>query len=119
MSETSPDLIAELESLRAESSRQAIDAEEALHQLTNKLSDLESQLVESRLNEQVSMENVRVESERVKQLDALLVEEKNNSKAIESGGIEAKKRQEELERSTRDLVDACTRAEEEKATLEG
>lgn len=119
MSETGPDLNAELESLRAQSSRQAIDAEEALHQLTNKLSDLESQLAESKLNAQVLIQNEAVQLERVKELDALLVKEKNNNKVVLSSGMEAKQREEELERSTRDLIDACTRAEEEKVVLEG
>lgn len=112
-------LTTELETLRSESTRQSIQAEEALHELAGKLATAEQLLEQERL-EKVNA-TAGEERERRKVL-VLQHEVEEGKRAIAGRSQEEKergKKAEQLEREKRELLEVYERTEGDKRQLEG
>lgn len=112
-------LTAELESLRAESSRQSLEAEAALHELGIKLSGVETLLEVERTAGKESIAREELERKKVGELEAALLKEKAAGSRVQEEYGERSKKETELEREKRELVVVYERSEADKSILEG
>lgn len=108
-----------LEEARASSTRQAIEAESALHDLQSQLSHVEQRLAEERLKSSQAAEVT--EKEKHKVLELLGEKEKVESERRAEKVLveEAKKKCKEVEREKRELLAVVEREVEEKNSLDG
>lgn len=119
MTSTVEQLTVELDALRSASTRQSIEAEEALHDLASELSTLKSQLEDERTAHLTIQEQEKALQTRISELEASVEREKNEKKRDVSGEAERKVREEELEKEKRELLSAYERSEADKIVLEG
>lgn len=113
------ELKSELEIIKVEKAKILIEAEESLHELNNKLLNLEDQLETSKTLIKSSKEKEEIEINKNLELTLLLQQEKSNKEKEVSNEIDLKRSLEELEREKRSLLINCVKVEEEKVTLEG
>lgn len=119
MESTVEQLTVELDALRSASTRQSIEADEALHDLASELSTLKSQLEDERSAHQTCQEQEKVLQTRISELEVSVEREKNEKKRDVSGEAERKVREEELGKEKRELLSAYERSEADKIVLEG
>lgn len=110
---------AELESLKATSTRQSIQAEQALHDLSTKLSAVESQLAVEQERSRLAAEAQEREKTRAAELEQQLAREREDRRVEATGGEQKRRKEEQLEREKRELLSVYERSEADKAALEG
>ncbi|KAK4056430.1 Protein mlp1 [Microbotryomycetes sp. JL221] len=111
-------LEAERDAAIASTTRQQIEAEQALHDLTTRLTQTEQQLDQQKKQDD---ERTRAEQQlhdRVKALESELEQERARKQSSLTNDEQHKKQVEQLEKDKRDLLDVYERAEADKKSLD-
>lgn len=113
------DLQQQLESLRAEATRQQLESEQALHDLSSKLSAAEQDL--SAVRDELASAKTQAEQERVRREEAerRVAQQDERRKGDLGVAEEARKKLEQCEREKRELVEAVEKEQRERASVEG
>lgn len=112
-------LAAELESSKATATRQAIEAEEALHDLAGKLATAEQQLEQERMQALEASAREEQQKQRVVGLEEQLKQERERQAGQGKDDEDRRRREEQLTREKRDLMDVYERSEADKKQLDG
>lgn len=109
----------ELEQLRAQSTRQQLEAEQALHDLTGQLTTLEGQLNEEK--QRADQANVVAEQERAKcvGLESQLEQLKQNGDEQAQLTRQRQHDQEQHDKEKRELLQVVERAQQDNQALQG
>ncbi|BGP11538.1 Protein mlp1 [Rhodotorula toruloides] len=112
------DLQQQLESLRAVSTRQQLESEQALHDLSSKLSAAEQDLASVR--GELASAKTKAEQERAKREEAerRVAQQDERRKGDQGVEEEARKKLEQCEREKRDLIEAVEKEQRERASVE-
>ncbi|BGP27784.1 nucleoprotein TPR [Rhodotorula toruloides] len=112
------DLQQQLESLRAESTRQQLESEQALHDLSSKLSAAEQDLATVR--DELACAKTQAEHERAQREEAerrVAQQDERRKGDLDVEG-EARKKLEQCERDKRELMEAVEKEQRERASVE-
>ncbi|PRQ70676.1 hypothetical protein AAT19DRAFT_10833 [Rhodotorula toruloides] len=112
------DLQQQLESLRAESTRQQLESEQALHDLSSKLSAAEQDL--SAVRDELASAKTQAEQERARREEAerRVAQQDERRKGDQGVEEEARRKLEQCEREKRDLMEAVEKEQRERASVE-
>lgn len=113
------DLQQQLDSARAESARQQLEAEQTLHDLTAKLSTAE-QAVQATQQSLIAVQG-QLEQEREKRVEAerMAVQVEEGRKGDSAKDDDYRKKLEQADKEKRDLLEALEREQRERASVEG
>ena len=112
-------LTAELESNRAHSTRQALEAEEALYELTNQLTDLQRRLDGEQAAKQAALEQSRAGQVKAQELHGELLKERESRTGDAALRDKLAQVQEQSEKEKRELLQVVERANTDKEALQG
>lgn len=112
-------LTAELESIRANSTRESLQAEEALHELTNQCTDLRQQLSVREAAEEAARAELRSENAKCQRLQQELAKERESRTGDVAMREKLSEVEERAEKEKRDLLQVVERANADKEALQG
>jgi TolA-binding protein len=112
-------LQAELESLRSDSTRQSIEAEEALHDLAAKLASVEQLLEQEKVQNQSITQREEQERKRATELEEQLTLEREKHKGAGDEELQRRNKEQELIKDKRELLEVLDREQADKKQLEG
>lgn len=112
-------LTAELDSIRATSTLQALQAEESLHELTNQCANLQQQVDVERTAREAAAEELRAETAKCQQMQGELLKEREGRTGDASLRAKLSEVEERADKEKRDLLEVLERANTDKEALQG
>ncbi|GAA5901318.1 uncharacterized protein JCM6883_000178 [Sporobolomyces salmoneus] len=118
MSDPPPTLEQQYEALQAESTRQQIEAEQTLHDLSSKLSDATTELEQARATAQEATTKVEEEQRKREQVESQLKQLEESRKNDQQGDGQLKQQLESAQKDKRELMQVIEKEQRDRQSVE-